>query len=242
MENDTGDEQEAPPDDQGGGSSDDGRWDWPDPYSRGDDRLDRACGEPSDAQRVDRATGGGDLVCRADGPPTPDFLGELVKAARADPNESRPPEQLPASAAFENRVAVTERASSWSGLDLADPLGGYAEMLKVACDFGGGIRDFFDNYQQMRDANVKGADRYFHCMANCEATERGPGGEAAALLIGFGREAVDLPKNVLIKGMSFKDSINDAQKDLEANRVGRDGALSGVRCGNVCGTLRPRGL
>jgi hypothetical protein len=49
--------------------------------------------------------------------------------------------------------------------------------VRVASDFGGGVRDFLANYNKMVEVKVKGADRYFHCMANCEATQRGPGGK-----------------------------------------------------------------
>lgn len=43
-----------------------------------------------------------------------------------------------------------------------------------------GTGDFLNNYMNMRNANTIGADKYFHCMANCQASQRGPGGQAAA--------------------------------------------------------------
>jgi len=37
----------------------------------------------------------------------------------------------------------------------------------------GAVGDFVGNYMDMREANTIGADRYFHCKANCEAAKRG---------------------------------------------------------------------
>ncbi len=42
----------------------------------------------------------------------------------------------------------------------------------------GAFGDFARNYQNMRDANTIGGDKYFHCMANCQAARQGT--------IGFG--------------------------------------------------------
>lgn len=39
---------------------------------------------------------------------------------------------------------------------------------------------FFDNYTGMRDANTIGADKYFHCKANCSASQRGVSGQGTA--------------------------------------------------------------
>lgn len=37
----------------------------------------------------------------------------------------------------------------------------------------GAIDDFWRNYNDMRNANTIGGDKYFHCKANCEAARRG---------------------------------------------------------------------
>jgi RHS repeat-associated protein len=42
-------------------------------------------------------------------------------------------------------------------------------------DFGSGAGSMWSNYQQMRNWNTRGADLYFHCMANCQAAQQGPG-------------------------------------------------------------------
>ena len=95
--------------------------------------------------------------------------------------------------------------------------------------------DFLRNYQNMRDANTVGADKYFHCMANCQATRRGPAGETAACKISDGREWFD--QN--IKGDPFSASL----ADQAANAIGRSEALSSSQpCSSVCGGFRPNGL
>lgn len=98
---------------------------------------------------------------------------------------------------------------------------------------GQGTGDFLQNYRNMRNANTIGADKYFHCMANCQATQRGPGGKTAAEIIGEGRELTD----EYIKGDS-KDACN---ADRAANAQGRNGASNGA-CNQVCNSLRPKGL
>lgn len=55
----------------------------------------------------------------------------------------------------------------------------------------GARSDFRRNYQDMRDTKVIGADKFFHCKANREATRRGPEGEAEAERISDLREAID---------------------------------------------------
>ncbi len=70
----------------------------------------------------------------------------------------------------------------------------------------------------MKSANTKGADKFFHCKANCEATKLGPAGESEAKRISNIREIVD--QN--IKG----DSADASAADQEANQAGRDGVNS----------------
>ena len=96
----------------------------------------------------------------------------------------------------------------------------------------GGAVDFARNYRDMRNANTIGADKYFHCMANCQATQRGPGGADAAKAISEGRELFDQ----YIKG----DSIKACNADRAANVQGQNGA--GSICSQACGSLKPGGL
>ncbi len=96
--------------------------------------------------------------------------------------------------------------------------------------------DFVQNYRDMRQANWIGADKYFHCKANCEAAQRGPGGEDAACTISDTREWWD--QN--IKGYPASDSA----ADQIANRHGRgQGVMNpGGSCAAACAPFRPAGL
>ncbi len=99
----------------------------------------------------------------------------------------------------------------------------------------GAITDFGTNYLDMRNANTVGGDKYFHCMANCQASRRGPIGEGIACRISDGREYTDQK----IKG----DPVSASIADQAANAVGRSGALSSsAPCSEICGGFRPAGL
>jgi len=96
-------------------------------------------------------------------------------------------------------------------------------------------QDFVRNYNDMRAANTIGGDKYFHCKANCEATRRGPLGEATACTISDTREWTDQK----IKG----DPASASRADQAANAIGRSGALgSSQSCSSVCAPFRPTGL
>lgn len=98
----------------------------------------------------------------------------------------------------------------------------------------GATRDFVRNYNDMRTANTIGADKYFHCKANCEATQRGWVGNAMACVISDAREGVDQYVKM--------DPASASQADQVANMAGRSGAASGGACEAVCGAFRPNGL
>ena len=88
----------------------------------------------------------------------------------------------------------------------------------------------------MRQANFIGADKYFHCKANCESAQKGEGGEAAAKCISDFREWVD--QN--IKGGPPSESA----ADQVANGYGRSQGSSNPTgdCRQLCSTFRPGGL
>ncbi|UCV03882.1 RHS domain-containing protein [Dechloromonas denitrificans] len=99
----------------------------------------------------------------------------------------------------------------------------------------GAWNDFVQNYNDMRNANTIGGDKYFHCKANCEASKRGKEGEKMACLISDTREWVD--QNV--KG----DPASASAADQIANHHGRSqGASSGQSCQEICSPFRPNGL
>ncbi len=126
--------------------------------------------------------------------------------------------------------AVRNNAVNWIdpfGLQNLDPDKGQFGPVTNA------LWDFWKNYQDMRDANTIGADKYFHCMANCQAAKEGTVGKGVAEIISEGRELFD----EYIKG----DPKSDCDKDRKANRTGREGDLT-KPCKQVCAPLRPRGL
>ncbi|XP_016337225.1 serum amyloid A-5 protein-like [Sinocyclocheilus anshuiensis] len=74
-------------------------------------------------------------------------------------------------------------------------------------------------YQDMREANWKNSDKYFHARGNYDAASRGPGGRWAAEVISYficGRFDMILFLRInLVK-------YSDAEADQEANRWGRN--------------------
>lgn len=92
-----------------------------------------------------------------------------------------------------------------------------------------GIDAIERNFDDMRITNTIGADKYFHCLATCEATEEGPGGYLAALLVNL-KELKDV----------WKYGVADCKSDLVANKQGRDRAAS--TCAQTCASLRPAAL
>lgn len=97
----------------------------------------------------------------------------------------------------------------------------------------GGAYDLWRNYRNMREANTIGADRYFHCKANCEGSRRGFGGRDAAEALSEARELFDQ----YIK----RDPPSECDADRAANRLGRQGAPN-LPCQEVCKSLRPPAL
>jgi hypothetical protein len=111
-----------------------------------------------------------------------------------------------------------------------------APSKNVITETKSAVGDFTSNYQNMRDANTIGADKYFHCKANCEATQRGKTGEFVAETISDGREWVDMN----IKG----DSKSASDADQKANHHGRKEGKKNVdkSCIDICAPFRPTGL
>lgn len=100
---------------------------------------------------------------------------------------------------------------------------------------GAATLDFVGNFEDMRDANTIGADKYFHCKANCQAARRGRYGEATARALSDIREIY----GEYVKG----DPASDVQADQAANRFGRASSKrSPAGCDMVCSSLRPPGL
>ena len=100
---------------------------------------------------------------------------------------------------------------------------------------------FWKNYNNMKEANTRGADKYFHSLANCQAAQKGQ--VVPALKISVAREILDTPKN-LIKGLSFKESINDSRDDMDANLFGLKSGLKNfnTECRYLVEKYRPDSL
>lgn len=99
----------------------------------------------------------------------------------------------------------------------------------------GAIADFARNLRLMREADWNTADKYFHCVANCQASQRGPVGEQTAIWLSNTREwAQDRSDR----------SHNDRAADQAANVQGRRGGSRNPNgsCDAICSNLRPRGL
>ncbi|XP_064098183.1 serum amyloid A-5 protein-like isoform X2 [Macrobrachium nipponense] len=77
-----------------------------------------------------------------------------------------------------------------------------------------GAGDMVHAYVDMRRANVKNSDKYFHARGNYDAARRGPGGSWVARVISNTRERVD-------QWRGGNPAASSA--DQEANRWGRNG-------------------
>ena len=126
-----------------------------------------------------------------------------------------------------------------SPLKFTDPLGLQCWALtqprtesQEAADLA--AQDFFDSYRQMKEANWKNSDKYFHCMANCRAASRGAIGVKTSEEISDAREWFD--QNV--KG----DPPAACAADQAANLHGRNAGSAKQDCKTACNKYRPKGL
>ncbi|GIY63361.1 serum amyloid A protein [Caerostris darwini] len=95
---------------------------------------------------------------------------------------------------------------------MVSPVLSQFSFMKQAWQGGG---DMWKAYQGMREANYKGADKYFHAKGNYDAAQRGPGGKWAAGVISDTRE--------FLQGGSSGRGAADSRADQEANKWGREG-------------------
>jgi|TARA_R110000744_G_scaffold71142_1_gene143343 hypothetical protein len=93
------------------------------------------------------------------------------------------------------------------------------------------LADFIIAYDDMLEANTIGGDKYFHCVANCMASDRGWLGKQFAIVFSELREFADQ----YLKG----DPKEACDEDREANRVGQIGAGA---CADRCKEFIPKGL
>ncbi|XP_059130520.1 serum amyloid A-3 protein-like isoform X3 [Peromyscus eremicus] len=81
---------------------------------------------------------------------------------------------------------------------------------------GQGITDMWWAYSDMKEANWKNSDKYFHARGNYDAAQRGPGGAWAAKVISDAREGIQR-----FTGCGAEDSRAD-QLANEWGQSGRD--------------------
>ncbi len=87
------------------------------------------------------------------------------------------------------------------------------------------FKDMWQNYKDMRDIDLVGADNFFHCKANYEAAKRGPWGDIVSKTISLGREMF---------GLATGEPLSDSQKDWVANQKGWNGAKEGRSLQESC--------
>ena len=121
--------------------------------------------------------------------------------------------------------------------DLAEKLMGFASKYNKDAEI------FYKNYNDMKEANTKKADKYFHAKANCESAQNG--GRALPINISIGRELVDgLYNNPIRKGIPLKENILDCLDDLYADFYGLGSGLlyPNTDCRELIQDYRPNGL
>jgi len=83
-----------------------------------------------------------------------------------------------------------------------------------------GVYAFWNNFQRMKETKWTRGDKYYHCMANCEATNAGPAGAVTAKVLSFLRTDV----------RSRITEPTDWQNDKKANECGQKGG----NCDQTC--------
>ena len=102
---------------------------------------------------------------------------------------------------------------------------------------------FYKNYMDMKEANTKNADKYFHAKANCESAQNG--GVGVPLGISIGREITDgLINNPFVKKLPLKTNITDCLNDLYVDLYGYGSGLIYPYgdCKELVDKYRPNGL
>jgi RHS repeat-associated protein len=124
-----------------------------------------------------------------------------------------------------------------SPLNLIDPLGLWPQppmtspivpilMCPWCNQFANGSALMWQNYKRMEETKWVRGDKYYHCIANCEATNAGPGGAVAAKIISFLRTDV----------RSRITEPTDWQNDKKANTCGQQGG----NCDQTCAPFVPK--
>jgi RHS repeat-associated protein len=123
-------------------------------------------------------------------------------------------------------------------LNLIDPLGLWPQTPVVTspivptlmCPWcnqtAEGVYAFWNNFQRMKQTKWVRGDKYYHCMANCEATNAGPAGAVTAKVLSFLRTDV----------RSRITEPTDWKNDKVANTCGQQGG----NCDQTCAPFVPK--
>ena len=84
------------------------------------------------------------------------------------------------------------------------------------------LGEFLNNFNNMKDADTKKADKYFHAKANYEAAQQGIVGSTVSKMISDLREWSDAYRNIHEKGYTKEYSEKDIAEDQKANNEGRE--------------------
>ncbi len=119
-----------------------------------------------------------------------------------------------------------------------------ASILEEIRTWDNACGDFARTYNEMLNAEFKYSDKYFHAKANCQASQRGIMGNIVAEALSLFREIEEGTRKVLFEGADLVEQIEDAQRDLEANKFGR---MQGSRfpemdCRDILDKYRPKSL
>ncbi|KAK2920137.1 serum amyloid A [Channa argus] len=101
-----------------------------------------------------------------------------------------------------------------AGIGLILIVGTNAQWYKFPVEAAQGAGDMWRAYGDMREANYKNSDKYFHARGNYDAAQRGSGGRLAAEVISNAREWVQ---------EKMGHGAEDSEADQHANRWGREG-------------------
>ncbi len=118
------------------------------------------------------------------------------------------------------------------------------DILDRAAKWDNALGDFARNYNDMVEADTIDGDKYFHAKANCQAAQRGLNGEFVAIAMSLFRELEEGTRKVIFQGEDLIEQIEDASRDMDANKEGREQGKSypGTSCGDLLKYKRPNGL
>lgn len=122
--------------------------------------------------------------------------------------------------------SVTKNDNSLSGNAISDYLlGMFNDYKSIEYPLNSAaytLGSFLTNYNEMKDADTHGADKYFHARANYNAAQQGIVGSVVAKMISDLREWTDNYRNINEKGYDPTFSIQDIKEDQRANEEGRE--------------------